>query len=304
MNFQNIEYFLTVAEYKNFSKAAESLYISQQALSENIKRLEEEIGTPLLVRGKTLSLTPAGECFLSGGQKILKTQDKMLREISVISNTTRCKIVIGVSENDLPPFLPLALSIFSKKYPEYEVVLQSGNTTEIPDLLFYEDTAVPKSMESIPLIEEEPFVVVFSRLLAEQIFGENWASVQEQLSKDQQLAALDALPFLLLYRGKHLHPSYEKLFEEAGFTPQESFKSEDANLLSSLCINGTGAFLGPQDYCRRKFGPLLDAENHALYAFPLRSPVRAALSLIYPTGKHLNQAEKRFVEVLRSSMEL
>lgn len=304
MNFQNIEYFLTVAEYKNFSKAAQSLYISQQALSENIKRLEEEIGTPLLTRGKTLSLTPAGECFLSGGRKILKTQDKMLREISILSNTTRCKIVVGVSPNDIPPFLPLALSTFSKKYPEYEVTVQSGSATEIPDLLFYEEPTLPKATDTVPLIEHDPFVVVFSQLLAEQIFGADWANVRARLKKDGQLVSLRALPFLLLYQGKHLHPFYGQLFEEAGFTPSEGFKSEDASLLVSLCINGTGAFLGPQDYCKRKFGPLLEEQNHALCAFPLQSAVFVSLSLIYPVGKHLNQAEKRFVEVLRASMKL
>lgn len=69
MNFQNIEYFLAVAEYGNFTKAARSLYISQQSLSENIKRLEEEIGTPLLVRGKTVTLTRAGECFFQRRDK-------------------------------------------------------------------------------------------------------------------------------------------------------------------------------------------------------------------------------------------
>lgn len=304
MNFQNIEYFLSVAEHKNFSKAAQSLYISQQALSENIKRLEEEIGTPLFVRGKTLSLTPAGECFLSGGRKILKTQDKMLREISILSNTTRCKIVVGVSSNDIPPFLPLALSTFSRKYPEYEVSILSGSATEIPDLLFYEEKTLPKATVSIPLIENDPFVVVFSRLLAEQTFGRDWEDVSAALAHSGKLSALSAMPFLLLYSGKHLHPCHEKLFEEAGFAPAEGFKSEDANLLASLCINGAGAFLGPQDYCRRKFGPLLDAQSHALCSFPVQSPVSVSLSLIYPSGKHLNQAEKRFVEVLRASMKL
>lgn len=110
MNFQNIEYFLTVAEFGNITKAAQSLYISQQSLSENIRRLEEEVGTPLFERGgKTLTLTPAGKCFHSGSSKILKIQDKMLREIAIISKTSRCKIVLDVPPMDLPPFLPQVL---------------------------------------------------------------------------------------------------------------------------------------------------------------------------------------------------
>ncbi len=302
MNFQNIEYFVTVAEYKNFSKAAKSLYISQQSLSENIKRLEEEIGTPLFVRGKTLSLTPAGECFLHGGQKILKTQDKMLREISILSNTTRCKIVIGMASYDVPPFLPAVLGNFSKKYPEYEVVLQTERSNDIPDLSFYEETVIPKSMEGIPLIEKDPFVVVCSKMLLEQAFGANYPSCLENFSKGCSLNELDALPFLELADGKHLHPFYERLFEETLIEPKWTFKSGDANLLTSLCINGTGAFIGPLDYCKRKFGPLTDTTSGTLCMFPIQSDVFVSLSLIYPIGKRLNQAEKRFLEEIRLAL--
>lgn len=299
MNFQNIEYFLTVVEYGSFSKAAQSLFISQQSLSENIRRLEDEVGTPLLNRGKTITLTPAGECFVSGGRKILKTQDKMLREISIITNTTRCKIVLGVAPFDIPPFLPLALSRFSKKYPEYELSIASPHSPEIPDLIFHY-TDLPKNMECIPLIQQDPFSVVINRLQAYQIYGSSWEETEAGLISGQSLSCLKDMPFLLLYENKHLHPFYKQLFEASGFTPAEGFKSEDASLLATLCSNGNGAFLGPLDYCIRKFGPLLDAQTGTLKCYPLKSPIQVNLSIIYPKGKHLNQAEKRFVEIVRS----
>ncbi len=302
MNFQNIEYFLTVAEYKSFSKAAESLFISQQSLSENIRRLEDEVGTPLLFRGKTISLTQAGECFASGGRKILSTQDKMLREISIITNTTRCKVVLGVAPFGLPPFLPMALGRFSRKYPEYEVVIATPHSTEIPDFTFHY-TDIPKNMEHIPLISGDPFSVVVNRLHVYQIYGDDWQEKEHMLMESQSLAVLREMPFLLLYENKRLHPFYQEIFEDAGFTPKEGFKSEDAELLSSLCANGTGAFLGPADYCRRKFGPLLDEKTGSLKLYPLKSPVEVNLSMTYPRRKHLNQAEKRFVEVVRAAVD-
>ncbi len=298
MNFQNIEYFLAVVEYRNFTKAAQSLYISQQSLSENIRRLEEEIGTPLLNRGRTLTLTPAGECFVSGGRKILNTQDKMLREIAAVSNTCRSKIVLGVQPFDLPPFLPEAISRFTKQYPEYEVSVAPPHSTEVPDLTF-QGGAVDKGLESIPLITGDPFAVVVNRALARQVFGGEWAAVEAALLEEGRLAALQRLPFLLLYENRRLHPTLEALFQAAGFAPVEAFKSEDASLLVSLCSTGTGAFLGPEDYCRRKFGALLHPEVGALRCYPLRDVPPIDLSVTYPKGKHLNQAEKRFVDILR-----
>ncbi len=299
MNFQNIEYFLTVAKYKNFTKAAQSLYISQQSLSENIRRLEEEIGTPLFVRGKTLSLTPAGKCFQSGGSKILSTQDKMLREIAVISNTICCKVVLGVLPMDLPPFLPQVLKECSQKYPEYELSIHPENSTEVADLTFSMDPP-GKGMESIPLIENDPFGVVISRTLAVQIYGNQWQEMDLKLKQEEDLSLLQQMPFLLLYSNKSLYSPLDTLFSDAGFTPKEAFKSEDSNLLCSLSITGAGAFIGPLDYCRRKFGPLLDETIGSLIFYPLKTSLCTTLSLTYPKGKHLNQAEKRFLAVLRS----
>lgn len=298
MNFQNIEYFLAVVEYRNFTKAAQSLYISQQSLSENIRRLEEEIGTPLLNRGRTLTLTPAGECFVSGGRKILNTQDKMLREIAAVSNTCRSTIVLGVQPFDMPPFLPQAISRFTKQYPEYEVSVAPAHSTEVADLTFY-GGPVEKGLESIPLITGDPYAVVVNRALARQVFGGEWASVEAELLEEQRLSVLRTLPFLLLYENKRLHPTQEAVFQAAGFSPVEAFKSEDAGLLVSLCSTGTGAFLGPEDYCRRRFGALLNPEVGSLRCYPIQDVPPTSLSVTYPKGKHLNQAEKRFVDELR-----
>lgn len=298
MNFQNIEYFLAVVEHGSFTKAAKSLYISQQSLSENIRRLEEEVGTPLLVRDKTISLTPAGKCFVSGGQKILKTQDKMLREIAVISETYRCKIVLAVPPCDIPPFLPQVLGQFSHDFPEYEVTLNSASSYDVADLTF--SCEMPdKTSVAIPLIENDPPVIVFGKLLVSQSYGDEWNSVLERFRAEPLLAHIQKLPILLLQEGRHLHPYLSSIFEEMGFSPTEGFKSEDANLLSSLCIAGSGAMIAPRDYCLRKFGPLLDADTGAYFLLPLKTSVTTTLNLIYPKNKHLNQAEKRFVSVLQ-----
>ncbi len=311
MNFQNIEYFLAVVEYGNFTKAAQSLYISQQSLSENIHRLEEEIGTPLLNRGRTLTLTPAGECFVSGGRKILSTQDKMLREIAAVSNTSRSKIVIGVEPFDLPPFLPEVLSRFAKAYPEYDVTINPPHSPDTADLTFCSGEP-EKSLEVISLIPKDPYVLVVSRSFAAQTFGSDWAAVEKALIRDRSVSGLEKLPFLLLYQNKHLHPALEELFQKAGFTPAEAFQSEDAGLLCSLCSAGDGALIAPLDYCKRKFGAKMaepgtsrgaPAASDLLCCYPLDGIAPVSLTLTYPKGKHLNQAEKRFADTVKKVLE-
>lgn len=299
MNFQNIEYFIAVVEHGNFTKAARSLYISQQSLSENIKRLEEEVGVPLLVRGKTITPTKAGECFLSGGRKILSTQDKMLREIDVISNSYRTRLVLGVPASDIPPMLPQAISVFSGKYPDCEVSLQREPSPEIPDLAFRFDVQ-EKDTNRIVLIDKEPFDIVIPDTLGRQIYGQEWDEICDQICLDGDLLRMGSLPLLLLYENKNIHPALKAIFEETGVTPVEALKSEDANFLTSLCVAGSGAFIGPEDYCRRKFGALLDPQNGTHRIYRIDTAVTSSLYLTYPKAKNLNTAEKRFVKIIQN----
>ena len=68
MDTKIIEYVIAIAEEKSLSKAAERLYLSQPALSQRLKKLEDELGTPLFVRGKDgLSITDAGRIYVNGG---------------------------------------------------------------------------------------------------------------------------------------------------------------------------------------------------------------------------------------------
>lgn len=71
MDTKIIEYVIAIAEEKSLSKAAERLYLSQPALSQRLKKLEDELGTPLFVRGKDgLSITDAGRIYVNGGHSI------------------------------------------------------------------------------------------------------------------------------------------------------------------------------------------------------------------------------------------
>jgi DNA-binding transcriptional LysR family regulator len=82
MDIQDLQYFLTVCDYRSITKAAEVLHISQPALSRRIQFLEEECGVKLFIRGwRFVELTPAGEHFSINAHKIVESQIKALQEI-------------------------------------------------------------------------------------------------------------------------------------------------------------------------------------------------------------------------------
>ena len=90
MNFRSCKYFLTVCEMGTINAAARRLYISQQSLSQHIRKLETEVGAQLFHRDNPLTLTPAGEAVKRAAQTVLDTLDQMQREIAVCQAGAPC----------------------------------------------------------------------------------------------------------------------------------------------------------------------------------------------------------------------
>lgn len=76
MNFLNLHYFMVCAEELNFTRAAKRLFISQQSLSNHIKKLEEEYGVLLFNRGTHITLTEAGSCLYRNARDLVRLQKK------------------------------------------------------------------------------------------------------------------------------------------------------------------------------------------------------------------------------------
>lgn len=83
MNFDSLGYFLALAREKNFTRAAETLHITQQSLSSHIANLERELNCTLVVRRTPLQLTYAGRTFLRYAESIGQTRQAMEREFSI-----------------------------------------------------------------------------------------------------------------------------------------------------------------------------------------------------------------------------
>ena len=85
MNLKTCQYFVALAEEMNFTKASESLHITQQSLSGSIKRLEEEYGVELFQRKPYLELTPAGETMLFYSKQMLRNESQMMASLADLS---------------------------------------------------------------------------------------------------------------------------------------------------------------------------------------------------------------------------
>ena len=122
MNMNDILYVLTVAEEKNFSRAAKKLLISQPALSQSIQRVELVLQTKLFFRKcNTFSVTPAGEIFIEKGREILKVNQEMLRQICESTQQSESTLRIGSTWVYSSYHLTKLIAAFRKEMPDVKI---------------------------------------------------------------------------------------------------------------------------------------------------------------------------------------
>ena len=132
MELRHIRYFLTVAAEGSITKAAEKLCIAQPPLSRQIRDLEEELGSPLFVRGaKGLTLTEAGEHFLPYAQRIRQLADKSAEEIREVSEGLSGTLYLATVEGYAPALLAEWIASFKSFYPLVGYELWNGNTDDV-----------------------------------------------------------------------------------------------------------------------------------------------------------------------------
>lgn len=127
MNTKNLEYFIKVVETGSFTKAAEESFISQSAISQQIKALEEELGYELMIRNKKgFTLTDAGKYIYLEGKNIINTIKETTKHAGFISENKNQSLRIGYVENYAYHEIKRALMIFSERYPEIKISIKGG----------------------------------------------------------------------------------------------------------------------------------------------------------------------------------
>lgn len=136
MDIRVLKYFLAVAREENITKAAESLFISQPALSRQLMQLEEELGAKLFVRGQhSISLTEEGMFLRRRAQEIIDLAEKTKTEFKGDDENLSGTIAIGSGEMDAVRILPDIMRTFSEKYPNVKFELYSNDTDHIKERL-------------------------------------------------------------------------------------------------------------------------------------------------------------------------
>ncbi|OON41396.1 transcriptional regulator CynR [Izhakiella australiensis] len=140
MSLRHLHYFIAVADHGNFTRAAEALYVSQPALSQQIKQLEENLGSPLFDRsGRTTRLTDAGAVYLQYARQALQQLESGRRAIHDVQDLSRGQLRLAVTPTFSAWLMGPLLAEFSCRYPGIHVRLNELSQERIEPALLSDD---------------------------------------------------------------------------------------------------------------------------------------------------------------------
>ena len=275
MDFVLLKSFIAVAEEKSFSSAAKNLFISQQTLSKQIAKLEEDLGTTLFIRSRPLALTPDGGHLLPIAKEILQLKQQF-EESSSRSFSGSHYIHLGIEHTIARAILPRVLPSFLREHPdtflklseESPDVMQKSISYDGVDLVIGSLGSVPEKFEAIPLCRKDHLLVVPKALMAE-LAGDRLSELRDRFSESADLSFFEKAPFIKIPRqssGGRALSSYLKYYD---INPR--FVCELTNIENAFQLANAG--LGVFIYAR-VFWDMLSPELQRdylknIYIFPL-----------------------------------
>lgn len=209
-NFHHLEIFHAVARLSSFSKASEEIHISQPSVSLQIRDLERYYGAPLFHRqGRRIRLTDVGEVVFRYTQRLFQTVEEMRRSVDNLKETVTGRLVLGASSTPGEYLVPQLLGRFSQFYPEIEVSLRIGNTTNITSQI----TSNQIDLGLVGDAVEDPSILCTQFYTDELVvFG----APDHSLAKDGTIAPekLAGQPFVMREPGSATRRIAEKRLEE------------------------------------------------------------------------------------------
>ena len=170
MLLRQIRYFQSVVECGSFTEAAENNHISQSAISQQIKALEDEFGFPLMIRkNRTFELTPAGRYFYEHSIRITDSLHKLVRETEAIALDEKAAVRLGYLKNYGGSEFQAAIAEFAHLYPNVNISICSGTHEELYQMLVKEQVdlvisdqrrAFADTYNNLPLKQQNGYIEV------------------------------------------------------------------------------------------------------------------------------------------------
>lgn len=289
MELHQLRYLLAVAKTGNFSRAAERCHVSQPSLSQQIAKLEEELGERLFSRLKRRAvLTSAGEALVPRATRILAEVDAAHRDVADAAEKVRGRVAIGVLPTIAPYLLPRILPAVTKSCPELELVIEEATTAR----LLNSAAACELDLAIISLPIDDP------RFVCETLFDEELLLAvppRHALARKSKVRLQDLAEerFIVMGEGHCLADQSIDFCEQHQLHPRIAFRSAQLETIQALVAGGAGVSLIPKQAVRTK-GP-----GQPFYLSLEKPKPKRSIAVLWRKELHHGRAARGFLEVLR-----
>ncbi len=297
-----------IARHGSFSRAAQTLNLTQPAVSMQVRHLERALGLPLLERvGKRAFPTRAGELLLAHADRALRELEAGVERVQQLRGVVAGRVRLGTSASISIYLLPPALRRFRARYPETEVVIVTGNAAEITRAVVANELDV--GIVSLPVRDRELVVSPFFRDELVAIAPVEWGATKGPRTPPTRSAAprrsrgaprsqsidavtLAAEPLILFEAGATLRRIIDGWFHRAGVAPRSPMELGNTEAIKKLVEAGLGLSVTSW------FSVAAEVRQRTLAAVRLTPPLERQIGLVRRRDKPKTPALDAFVAAL------
>lgn len=311
MELESLHYFMETAKSLNITETSERLYISQQTLSNHIRRVEDYYGARLFNRQPRLQLTAAGQEVLKYAESIFNDEKTLFSVLADVGNSDSGQIVIGVTSPRCNAYLPQVLEKYSPLYPKVRVSSIEGTNSELERLVQknqldfavggYIEGTYP-NIQSHSTHEDLIYFCVSDRLLSEHYTTDEIKILKVKSLKGADVADFSRLPFMIPITQNRLGTKVLQCFQSAHCTPNVYFSSKHTTMMVPLCNRGLAAgFTSHMNLSH--WLPQLEDDINVFPLYQNGKPVTTSVKLIYHKQRYLNHFVKAFIQLTVETLD-
>lgn len=286
-----MEAFVQVAAHHSFSRAAEALQLTQPSITARIQALERELGEKMFERGgRSVRLTDAGTILLPYAERILQMVREAKESVEEVRSVQAGRLRLGSALTISTYVLPRILRTFHSRYPDVEVMVHTGRSEQVLNMLLSDEvqvglahSLVHPDVETVDLYADEVILVANP----DHPFAANRQATIEEVGSQ---------PVILADRGSSYYGLTHGLFRQAGVVPNVAMELDSMEATKRMVEEGLGIALLPRVCLERELKQGLLTE----VAITNAPAISRQIALIYRKSRKRVRTVQAFLEVLRS----
>ncbi|MGX2993125.1 LysR family transcriptional regulator [Streptomyces sp. JNUCC 64] len=286
MQLQQLRYFVTVAETRHFTRAAEQVHVAQPSLSQQVRALERELGADLFLRARgNITLTDAGEALLPLARRILADADTARHEVQELAQLRRGRVRLGATPSLCTGLLPEVLRAFRDRYPGVRLVIEEGGSHDLVRELAR--GALDLALVVLPLPSPSPALTTVEMLREDLVVVSSPDAPAPGHGGEVRIGDLAGEPLVMFRHGYDLRELTVAACRAEGFEPDFAVEGGELDAVLGFVRAGLGVAVVPRMVATRagldlRVTPLSRPGLHRTIALAHRSdvaPPRAAREL-------------------------